>query len=682
MRIAAVCAGAATVLGVALLVAADGAARTMSWAIVGNVTVALVLVGVGAPLARLRDGRRIGLLLFGGGTAMVLGIAGGGYAAVGRTAGWPAVGSVDRISSDVLWAFAVIPLSTVLFVLFPDGRPPTPRWRPAVWLGWGATALAAAAAAAGGTAAPVTGAVWTAAGLAGLAALAVRWRRAEGVARQQLKYLLLAGLLVLLLYTVADLLPYHAEQAAYLAVPLLLVGAVAGAVLRYRLYDVDVVIRRTVVFAGVTGLVFLTYVGVAAALGATASERAALTASVVVAAVAEPARRRIQRATTGLLFGRRDEPLAALGLLRDRMRDATDETQLAAAVTDVVPRLLRTRTVALRLLRDGETREVARVGPAGADTAEFPLVHQSELLGTLLVGLRQPGVPFGRADTVLLDEIAHQVAAAAHAVRLRAELRAAADRAHRAAEAERERLRRELHDRLGPLLVGTGLTVDGLRRSAPGEDLAGLLEEVAAQLRSASGEVRRIVDRLQPAALLELGLVEAVRDHLDRLAALPGVPSSELVVRGVGPLPAAVQEAAYALVLEAVTNTLRHADATALTVRIQQDGPVLEVAVTDDGRGLARPYVAGVGIGSMRRRAVELGGSCTLAPAPGGGTHVHATFPLEVPWTTPPPRSGSWSPTTTPSSGWACDGSSTPSRESTSWARPRTPRRSSPRPSR
>jgi two-component system NarL family sensor kinase len=668
---------AATGTGVALLLAASGPSATPSWALLQNVVVALAPTLLSVPLLRRASGRRIGLLLLLGGSATALGLLAGGWAA----AGWPAGGAAAWLGRW-LWAVTVVPMTTVLFAIFPDGRAPSPGWRPVVWLGWAGTA-AVAVQDAGRLAAltPVTSAMWVVAGVAGLAALGARWRAARGVARQQVKYLVLAGLLVLVLYAVADLLPYHLRQAAFLAVPLLLLGGVALAVLRYRLYDVDLVIRRTAVFVGVTGLVFLAYLAVAAAFGTDPSQRAALVAAVVVAVVAEPARRRLQRATSRLLFGRRDEPLAALALLRDRLRDATDDAELAAAVTEVVPPLLRTRAVALHLFRDGELREVARTGEPGDDAEEFPLVHQSELLGTLAVGLREPGVAFGRADRVLLAELSHPVAAAAHAVRLQAELRAAADRVLRAAAAERERLRRELHDRLGPLLVGTGLTVDALRRGVSADTPTGEgLAEVAGQLRTASGEVRRIVDRLEPAALLELGLTDAVRDHLDRLAALPGVPRFEFSAGGLGSLPPVVQEAAYFLLLEAVTNVLRHARAARVVVRIQRRPGVLEVEVLDDGVGMTEPYVAGVGIGSMRRRALELGGSCTVGPGPTRGTRVCATFPLEEsPWATPPDPSVSSSPTTTPSSGSACDVSSMPSPASRSSARPPTVSEPSPR---
>jgi signal transduction histidine kinase len=665
-------AAAATVLGTALTVAVDGG-RAGIWGLVTPTVTALVLAALGALLAGRPAGRRVGWLFLLGAWAHAASCLGGGYAALGRAGDWPGVDAVDHLSSEVLWVGAVIPLTTVLLAVFPDGRAVSPRWRLLTWLGWAATAAVGLGAGLGSTGLiAVGGALWTAAGAGGVAALTVRWRRSRGVARQQVAYLLLAALVVCLIYAIADLLPMALRQVAFLIVPLSLLGAVALAVLRYRLYDVDVALRRTAVFTGLTVLVFATYLGVGAALGTGPSERAALIAALLVAAVAEPVRRRLQRAITRLLYGRRDEPLAALAVLRDRLRAATDADALAGVVADVLPSLLRTRRAELRLLTGGASG--ATEGSTSDDGAvEFPLVHQSELLGTLAVEPREPGVPFGRADTVLLTELAHQVAAAAHAVRLTEELRAAADGTARAAAHEREQLRRDLHDRLGPLLVGTGLGVEGLRRAAgPGPD-AEALAEIAGQLRSASGEVRRIVDRLAPAALLDLGLPRAVRDHLDRLSRLPGAPSFEVTSDIDVPVPAAVAQAAYAVVLEAVTNALRHAGATRVRVALTRSDGSLHVAVDDDGAGLAEPWTAGVGVGSMRRRALELGGSFALGPGPRGGTRVHATVPLEEPWPIPPRPSGSSSPTTTPSSGSACDGSSTPCPVSSSSGRPPTP---------
>ncbi|GAA0899120.1 hypothetical protein GCM10009557_74890 [Virgisporangium ochraceum] len=160
-------------------------------------------------------------------------------------------------------------------------------------------------------------------------------------------------------------------------------------------------------------------------------------------------------------------------------------------------------------------------------------MHQAELLGTLRVAPRTAGDPYSLADDALLTEISHQIAAAAHTVRLREDLRVAYGRVVRAAALERERLRRDLHDLLGHSLIGIGLAVDGLRRGQWTDEpvpasLTTDLAQIAGQLRSASAEVRRIVDALEPATLLGLGLVETLREHLDRLGQLPGVTAFAL----------------------------------------------------------------------------------------------------------------------------------------------------------
>jgi signal transduction histidine kinase len=265
-------------------------------------------------------------------------------------------------------------------------------------------------------------------------------------------------------------------------------------------------------------------------------------------------------------------------------------------------------------------------------------------------------------------------------VRLREELRAAADQTARAAGLERERLRRDLHDRLGPLLVGTGLSVEGLRRSTTADDIVSGLGEIAGQLRSASGEVRRLVDRLAPAPVLDLGLAEAVREHLLRLDGAVGGIAFDLRADELGDLPPGVPEAAYAVVLEAVNNVVRHAGARRAEVRIERSSRSLDVEVVDDGTGLPRPWTAGVGIASMRRRALELGGTFALAAGDHGGTRLRATFPVEEESWMDPGRSASSSPTTTPSSGSGCADCSRLSQGSTSSARPPTPRQPSPQP--
>jgi signal transduction histidine kinase len=214
-----------------------------------------------------------------------------------------------------------------------------------------------------------------------------------------------------------------------------------------------------------------------------------------------------------------------------------------------------------------------------------------------------------------------------------AELQGARERLVSAREEERRRVRRDLHDGLGPSLAALVMQLDlvgDLVDDDPGaarEAIAGL----KAQTREAIADIRRLVYELRPPSLDQLGLVGALRDHASRLTgggtAGPGVAVELRVPGELPPLPAAVEVAAYRIAQEAMTNVVRHAAARACTVELSLNGG-LELVVRDDGCGIAAAPGAGVGLASMRERAAELGGSCSIGPADGGGTCVRACLPL------------------------------------------------------
>jgi signal transduction histidine kinase len=259
---------------------------------------------------------------------------------------------------------------------------------------------------------------------------------------------------------------------------------------------------------------------------------------------------------------------------------------------------------------------------------DLPLLYQNRPMGSLELGLRPGEDGFSAADRRLLADLARQAGVAVSAVRLTADLQRSRERLVATREEERRRLRRDLHDGLGAQLAG--LTVQtgvlrGLIRRDPdaAEELAA---ELRAELRNAIGDIRRLVHGLRPPALDELGLVGA----LQRLA--ESLDTGELRVTvdvpdGVPALPAAVEVAAYRVVQEALTNVVRHAGARTAGVRLAVDPESLTVDVTDDGRGLPADLVAGVGMSSMRERAAEMGGTCEVQAAPGGGTRVVAVLP-------------------------------------------------------
>jgi len=229
---------------------------------------------------------------------------------------------------------------------------------------------------------------------------------------------------------------------------------------------------------------------------------------------------------------------------------------------------------------------------------------------------------------------------AASAVRLTSDLQRSRQRLVTALEEERRRLRRDLHDGLGPTLAGVTLEI-GAARNLLGRDPAAadaLLARLQAETKAATAEIRRVVYGLRPPALDELGLVGAIREEAGRFASAehaggkagPGLLVSVEAPEHLDGLPAAVEVAAYRITLEALTNVARHADASRCTIHLTfHDG--LELQVTDDGTGLPADYRAGVGLTSLRERAAELGGVCTIQSTPSGGTAVRAHLPIWTP---------------------------------------------------
>jgi len=238
-------------------------------------------------------------------------------------------------------------------------------------------------------------------------------------------------------------------------------------------------------------------------------------------------------------------------------------------------------------------------------------------------------------DRHLLENIAHQAGMAIHAVNLTADLQRSRQHLVTAREEERRRLRRDLHDGLGPNLASQGLKLAAVKQLLEKDPASAipLLEQVMTQNQSTVEDVRRLVYGLRPPALDELGLVAAIRDHV---AGMDGEASLQIeITEPVGGLPslsAAVEVAAYRIVLEALTNVIRHAQARHCAIRFSpsQNGSkaILQIEIIDDGIGLPHDLRAGVGLRSMRERAEEVGGILTIEPVMNGGTHIRARLPL------------------------------------------------------
>jgi two-component system NarL family sensor kinase len=274
-------------------------------------------------------------------------------------------------------------------------------------------------------------------------------------------------------------------------------------------------------------------------------------------------------------------------------------------------------------------------GSPQPDVIRLPLIYQSETIGQLVVAPRAPGEALSPMDRHLLENIAHQAGMAVHAVNLTADLQRSRQRLVTAREEERRRLRRDLHDGLGPNLASQGLKLAALNQFLEKDPSSAipLLEQVMKQNQSTVEDVRRLVYGLRPPALDELGLVAAIRDHV---AGMDGKSSLQIEVieptEGLPPLSAAVEVAAYRIILEALTNVIRHAKAKRCIIRLSlqptESNRTFQVEIQDDGIGMPDTRRAGIGTRSMRERAEELGGTCIIEASKGTGTRVCVKIPL------------------------------------------------------
>jgi len=418
-----------------------------------------------------------------------------------------------------------------------------------------------------------------------------------------------------------------------LALPLPI--GLAFAIVHNRLFDIEVVVNRTLVYGGLTlaiGAIYtLTVLVLLTLVPVSGGFSASLVATGVAAIAALPVRDRLQRAVNRLMYGDRDEPYRALARLAQRLESTLEPLAIPTAVVDSVAEALRLPYVALEIGPPGAVELTTSRGEPVDSPQQISLVYGAENVGRLLLAPRAPGESFSAADTRLLDDLARSAGAAVHSVRLTLDIVRARERLVAAREEERRRIRRDLHDGLGPTLAGIGM------RAELAADLAGrdpeaaeqTLQQLTVEVRGALAEIRRLVDGLRPPALDERGLVGAIQAQAERLG-----PQPSFNVAASGPLPdlpAAVEVAAYRIAVEAMTNAARHADAheCRVAVGVTHDAQrTLNVEISDDGAGLPAEIEPGIGLASMRERAAEVGGSIDFSARAGGGTTITARLPL------------------------------------------------------
>jgi signal transduction histidine kinase len=482
---------------------------------------------------------------------------------------------------------------------------------------------------------PVTVAITVLGILAAMASVIVRYRRAVGVDRDRMRWLawsVLALALVLGLSAFSDLTAVR--DGSILVMASLPPVAMTIGVVRPQVVPVIEVLSATVVFALLS--VVLVAVDLAAVallsqvLGDSLHQRqVVLTVLLLTAVLYGPLRQRLSELVRRLLYGERHRPYDVVAGLASTLEQADEGPEQLAVVADSVASAFGVGYVRVEVDRTNGERLAATHGTAPAEVRTLPITYRDQEVGRVLLPARGLRSRLSRRDERLLSDLVRQAATAARTHQLADELQDSRERLVVAREEERRRIRRDLHDGLGPSLSGVVYQLESARLlvdkdpGAAKETIAGL----SAHVQDVVADVRRLVHDLRPPALDDRGLVGALTQQAERISDGAG-PTVDVDAKELGSLPAAVEVAAYRIAGEALTNVTRHAAAHRATVRLRRDERELLVEIEDDGTGIAPDAQAGVGLVSLRERAAELGGRSEVTCPPAGGTVVRAWLPL------------------------------------------------------
>lgn len=628
-------------------------------------TVAYACVGAIVALSRPRNAVGWLLLTIGGVTGLTLALD---IAAQLHVPGGNALAWIQQWSFYLVYPAAF----SVLLLLFPTGRLPTTKW---TWLAVAIPAaqlprLGVAALQGGPIAGHMSGTQLTMASPVGLIpdsflassagqafeavswllpavgivaagfSPSMRWRSEDEQVRRQVGWLALVAILAALSF----LLHFAIDAWRASAFPdiggialagLLSIGipvAIGIALFRHGLYDVDRLLNRTIVYGALVAVLAGSYVGVVALLDIFLQRRleavSAVVATALVAVSFAPVRERIQSAVDRLLFGARPDSYEVLAQVAVEVARGESERPLLSAVAASIARTLAIPYVSIKTTGAADGAAVNQsIGTRPANLVTIPLHYSGREVGAMALGPLD-ALRLRRLQRRLLTDIASQAAVAAHTVNLAAELQASRSKIVAAREEERRRLRRDLHDSLGPAMAALTLKAGAARMAIESNPLRAeaLMQEVERGSQATTGEIRRIAHSLRPPALDELGLLGAIR----QVAETSVDASVKTVVQlpdELPSLPAEIEASVLRIAQEALSNVHKHSGARTCWVELSV-GSDLQLAVRDDGIGLRGRRRPGVGLASMSERAAELGGTTDVRTGNDGGTEVRVRIPL------------------------------------------------------
>lgn len=464
-----------------------------------------------------------------------------------------------------------------------------------------------------------------------------RQRRATGRERVQLRWLLWAAITCLAVFGFALTLRNGWVVTIALVVALAVTGvSIAIGILDPEIGDVDALVGGTVVWASVAAIVVALDLVLAAVLDTVLGERldqrdVTLLVLLVAVTIYGPLRGWVSAAVRRALVGRRGDRYAVVAELAARLEEHPDVRAQLPALAAEVASAFKLGFVRVEVIGHGGGAVSATHGTRPAETREVPIRYGGDEVGRLELPARGVRSMLSKRDQALLFDVVRQAAIAVRSGRLADDLQRSREHLVLAREDDRRRIRRDLHDGLGPVLGGVAMRLDaaGNALAADPDNARRLIAQSRQDITEALADVRRLVHGLRPPALDDLGLLAALHQQAERLGTAElrvDVDATDLPA-----LSAAVEVAAYRIASEALANTSRHARARRATVRLVGEGQSLLVEVADDGAGIDPEVVAGVGLRSIRERAEELGGRTEITCPPAGGTRVRAWLPLSVP---------------------------------------------------
>ena len=633
----------------------------------------LAFATVGSLIASRQPRNAIGWVFIGTGLAWAVLGAADAYAAYALSIGEEASLAARTADWVNIWFYGpgiFLPV-TLLLLLFPDGRVPSPRWRPVLWLtilgnigvflgnafdpgtdtadARFLTSNPFAVEALGGVLQIVVNLGYFAAVgsvVAAPVAMVLRLRRSRGDERQQIAWLAYAGVLVVLalaaVIVVGSITGWESDSGAekigqlgvisFLA--LLPIAAGIG-ILKYRLYDIDVVINKTVVYGLLAATVTVIYVAIVVGIGALVGSGGNVVLSAVAAAIvallSQPLRRRAQHLANRIVYGDRATPYEVLSGFSERLADTY-------SVDDVLPRLARVLGEGIGAerivvsLRTGDRTVPIASWPEGdaappSNERAFEVRHQGDALGEIRVDM-----PTNETMDAGQERLAADVAAQAGLVlrnaALVADLRESRRRIVAAQDERARKLERNIHDGAQQQLVALALKLGLVERVVRTDTAAAesMVAEAKVDANDALENLRDLARGIYPPLLADQGLAAALRSQA-RKAAVP----VEVEPDGIGRYPAETEAAVYFSCLEALQNVAKYAEASSATVRVSQSNGSLTFEVADDGRGFD-PGAAerGSGLQGMADRLAALGGTLTVRSAPGEGTTIAGVLPVEA----------------------------------------------------